>query len=170
MSIVSQNDFLEVVKVSLFGDNLKRARVLAGLSRQDMADALSLTPLSYGKYEQGSREPKIDSLRLIASVLHVSVDDLIGNESADVPAVERLTSYLEKSIGFKVEREGEAVNVYFHNPETGAKNGADPARFKNEDEFVDVITGAMDKFTNEEERRRAKALYDTLYVWGMLSN
>ncbi|WP_294158118.1 helix-turn-helix domain-containing protein [uncultured Selenomonas sp.] len=97
--------------MSIFSENLKHSRVLAGLSRQDMADALGVSSLSYGKYEQGSREPSIEKLQVISRVLHLSIDDLVGVAVDALPEYERHKRYLE-SIGMKViECDGGQVDV-----------------------------------------------------------
>lgn len=67
--------------MSFFHDNLREARELAGLTRQQLAEMLDTSPQNYGRYEKGDREPKFDTLRKICKILHVSADDLLGISS-----------------------------------------------------------------------------------------
>ena len=158
--------------MSLFSDNLKQERELAQISRQDMAALLNLTVQAYGHYERGDREPNVDTLRAIAGVLHVSIDSLIGNGAArTMPPVERWTRYLE-NMGYEVKKNGEAVEVYFHDPEkAGAKNDMKhPARFDNESDFVNMLSSAEKNFKDKEERRKEEAIFGMLDVLAALTN
>lgn len=66
-----------------FKDNLKCTREKNGLSRTEMAEKLDMTPTAYGAYELGKREPKLEKLCQIATVLHTSPNDLLGYGEAD---------------------------------------------------------------------------------------
>lgn len=142
--------------MSNFSDSLKRARELSGLSRKDIAARLGMTPLSYGKYERGEREPNIDTLRVIAEILHTSVDALVGNRARSLPQFEQYKRYLE-SIGYYVKQDGGAVALFFPD---------DPKRlfgirFSTIEYFCDIAGYALEKAQRGEERRRAETVGDT---------
>ena len=56
---------------------LKAARVNAGLTQKQFADALGVSKLTVSEWETGKRRIKPIYLPAIARVLNVSVDDLI---------------------------------------------------------------------------------------------
>lgn len=61
---------------------------------------LGVAPNTISQYESGKREPDIDTLMKIASILEVSVDNLLGNEEqaearALVNGDRELTEYLD---------------------------------------------------------------------------
>lgn len=60
-----------------FGDNLKAARIAAGLTQQQVADHIHIHRTTYTKYETQSVEPPFPILRLLADLLRVTVDDLL---------------------------------------------------------------------------------------------
>ena len=64
--------------MSIFSENLKAGRERAGLSRQDMADALKVSLSAYTNYESANRAPKIEMLPTIARTLSMSIDKLLG--------------------------------------------------------------------------------------------
>lgn len=61
-----------------FSENLRSLRESAGLSRKDMAERLHVHPNAYGMYENGYREPNLEKLLTIASVLNTTTDELLG--------------------------------------------------------------------------------------------
>lgn len=65
---------------------LREIREKKSMSMKDLADRLGVTPTSVSRYETGEREPDIDTLKRLASILGTTVDELIGgddDEAAD---------------------------------------------------------------------------------------
>lgn len=60
-------------------ENLKRLRKEAGMSQQQLADAVGVSQQSINKYENHSIEPDVATLIRIADCFCVSVDELIGH-------------------------------------------------------------------------------------------
>ena len=60
--------------------NLKEIRVNAGLTQQQVADALHCSAVVYSRYETGARQPSIESLIRLAEFFGVSVDLLVGKK------------------------------------------------------------------------------------------
>lgn len=58
--------------------NLKEARNAAGLTQQQVADALGIERPSYARYESGDRQPPIDTLIKLARHFNVTTDYLLG--------------------------------------------------------------------------------------------
>lgn len=61
-----------------FYENLKKARLNNGLSQAQLAELLGVAKSTYSMYESGKREPNIQTIRKIADILGVSVDELLG--------------------------------------------------------------------------------------------
>ncbi|WP_430622555.1 helix-turn-helix domain-containing protein [Adlercreutzia faecimuris] len=62
----------------MFGKRLRQARMDAGLTQQALADLIGVSLRNYQNYEQGSRNPPLDTLASIAATLRVSADYLLG--------------------------------------------------------------------------------------------
>lgn len=62
----------------MFFMRLRAARVQNKLTQQAMADRLGVSLNGYQKYEQGERQPPLDTLVKIADILDVSTDYLLG--------------------------------------------------------------------------------------------
>lgn len=69
---------LEEAYSKRFGERLRKARIEAGLTRQQLGAEINLSPNGFGQYETGRREPSITSLLRLSRKLNVSVDWLIG--------------------------------------------------------------------------------------------
>lgn len=63
-----------------FNLRLKEIRKDAGLSQAEVAGEAGITASAYANYEQGLREPSLEVLAKICSVLDVSADYLLGLE------------------------------------------------------------------------------------------
>lgn len=62
------------------GDKLKEERKKRNLTQADMAVKLGMKRSTYSLYESGKREPNIYSLQEIASMLGITLDELVGWE------------------------------------------------------------------------------------------
>lgn len=62
----------------VFASKLREVRVRRALAQQSVAEAINVSLRAYQFYEQGTREPSLDSLIRLADFLNVSVDYLLG--------------------------------------------------------------------------------------------
>lgn len=62
---------------------IKEIRTAKGISQRKAALDLGLSPVVYGRYENGIRKPEPEMLATIADYLGVTVDELIGREETD---------------------------------------------------------------------------------------
>lgn len=62
----------------ILAKRLKQCRMEQGLTQQEVAIYCDITEKTYQNYELMTREPKLDVLRRIADVYHVSLDYLVG--------------------------------------------------------------------------------------------
>ncbi|MBQ3227431.1 MAG: helix-turn-helix transcriptional regulator [Clostridia bacterium] len=61
-----------------FGNTLKKLRLQAGLTQQQLADKLRVTKSVVSYYELQERYPSPEVLFKLASIFHVSTDYLLG--------------------------------------------------------------------------------------------
>lgn len=66
----------------MMGDNIRKARVEAGLSQQELGDRLHVVRQTVSKWEKGSSVPDADLLVALAAALGVEVSVLLGQEDA----------------------------------------------------------------------------------------
>lgn len=62
------------------GEYIREAREKAGLSRRELARRCGLSHCTIVCLEKGTREGRIDTAELIADVLGISIDELIGHK------------------------------------------------------------------------------------------
>jgi transcriptional regulator with XRE-family HTH domain len=74
-----------------FATNLRRRAELLGITNAEVARRAGLTDRRYGNYVTGRREPDLSTLVRIATVLSISVDELIGmTPEKDVKTTEEI--------------------------------------------------------------------------------
>lgn len=59
--------------------NLRKLRISAGLTQQELADAIGITQQSINKYENHGVEPDICMLIKLSDYFHTTVDYLVGH-------------------------------------------------------------------------------------------
>ena len=141
--------------MSVFSDNLKEARLKAGLTRKDLASKLNISVVAYGNYETGEREPKLANLVAIANILNISINKLMGYEFDEyehyktiVESIKAPFLFDESMIqGYKVIENEQGINVkpYWISNNTGF--GDDPLGcciFKDKDDFCKNIKEAIE--------------------------
>ena len=62
----------------MFGERLKSLRTTHSLTLQQLADALSTTPITLSRYEREERQPDFNTLLKLANYFDVSTDYLLG--------------------------------------------------------------------------------------------
>lgn len=99
-----------------FQENLRHYREKAGYAQaKDFAAFLGIKYTTYIAYENQGREPKYDTLRLIAATLNVSIDTLLGFSGVD-----RYEEYkrLVAEAGYTVEEDGDGYITITRAPDT----------------------------------------------------
>lgn len=64
----------------MFNKRLREMRMKRGFTQQHLADLLNIALRSYQCYETGTRTPCYDLLILMADILDVSLDYLLGRD------------------------------------------------------------------------------------------
>lgn len=59
--------------------DIKKIRLMAGMSQEQLAAAAGVSRISIVRYENGERSPDVDVAIRIANALGVKVDDLIDS-------------------------------------------------------------------------------------------
>lgn len=67
--------------MSKFSENLKSFREKNNLTQKELADKLNVNRVSYARWENGSREPNMETIKKIATTLKISVNDLLYEAS-----------------------------------------------------------------------------------------
>jgi transcriptional regulator with XRE-family HTH domain len=86
--------------------NIKNFREQKGISQSELAERLNVTIQAVSNWETGKTQPDIDTLRKIADILEVSIDELIyGNKITNHVEhkhyhIQNITNKAGKGIGF----------------------------------------------------------------------
>ena len=62
-------------------ENLKKQRISKGLTQEDVASYLNITPQSVSKWERGETYPDITLLPALANIFETSIDLLMGMDA-----------------------------------------------------------------------------------------
>ena len=71
----------------MLGDKIKLYRENKRMTQNDVADILDVSPATISKYESGALEPNIESLKRLAELFDVSVDELVKEDDFDVSKI-----------------------------------------------------------------------------------
>jgi transcriptional regulator with XRE-family HTH domain len=66
-------------------ERLTKIRTKLGITKAEAAKRLNMSPMGYGRYELGQREPSYQTVSYIAQVFDTSVDYLYGKGSKSEP-------------------------------------------------------------------------------------
>ena len=100
--------------------NLKEIRVARNLTQQQVADQIGCSGVVYSRYENGTRQPSIETLLRMADLFGVTVDYLLGRQNV----------------------ENSALSKYEIDLVTAARNADDRAR---EDALQMLVSHSVDK-------------------------
>lgn len=77
-----------------FKDNLYRIRREKGMSQEELATLCNVSRQAISKWENGTANPDMENLTTLAYSLHVSVDELLGNEKPQEQMKEKEIVYV----------------------------------------------------------------------------
>ena len=66
--------------MKVFQNRLIECRKINGITQRQMAEYLGISQPSYIRYENGSSQPSLEKLVIIADVFDVSIDYLVGRK------------------------------------------------------------------------------------------
>ena len=67
-----------------FGQRLARLRKEKGLTQEEVANKIVISPQAVSKWENGNSEPDLNTLNQLADIFDVSVDELLGRENKEI--------------------------------------------------------------------------------------
>ena len=115
------------------GIKIKKYRELNKMTQKDVAEILEVEPGTISKYENGTIEPNIESLKRLAEIFNVTVDELVKDEEEfDVTKINLLEVLREqKEIGLKgnLYHNTQIVFAYNTNHIEGSKLTEDQTRY-----------------------------------------
>lgn len=89
------------------GARIKVARERAGLTQEDLAAELEMSPTHISVLERGVKAPKLETLVKIANTLHVSTDTLL--QDVVLYAADGIASELSSTISGLPKRDQERI-------------------------------------------------------------
>lgn len=80
------------------GKRIKTAREDAGMTQEELADAINMSSMHISVIERGVKPPKLETFIQIANILHVSADELLQDAiDCAIPArANRLSELLQE--------------------------------------------------------------------------
>ena len=99
------------------GENIKKARLAAGLTQKELADKCGIADSAVRKYESGRVVPKLPMIKKIADALNVFITDLTGNTAGPSfeSDLERYAYRLgQKIAGAGARTYGEYIEKQYH--------------------------------------------------------
>ena len=66
------------ISYKAIGRNIRRARLQANLTQEQLAEKIHLSALHLGRLERGERRTSLDQLGNICDTLHISMNDLLS--------------------------------------------------------------------------------------------
>ena len=73
-------------------DNIKKARLDAGLTQLEVAEKLGVAQAQYARWESGGRNPKDETVEKLANILNTSFEILKGRDDG----LEEIISFLKE--------------------------------------------------------------------------
>lgn len=102
-------------RLRVISQNIRNTRKAHGLTQEEIAEKVGLTPEYYGQLESGNKAPSLETLINIAECMHVSIDSLIyGSErNLGLGNITQLLSDKSPEILRKIEKLLYMVNSEF---------------------------------------------------------
>lgn len=80
----------------MYGKKLRELRKLENWTQEEVANKLGVSKQTYSHYENEKRRPSLDTIREIAAVYHVNIDDIFSDEEKvsdiiQVPIIGRIS-------------------------------------------------------------------------------
>ena len=68
------------INYEMLGDRIRLVRTSRELSQEQLAEAANLTRESINRIEKGSLKARLDTITVIAGILNIPIDYLVGND------------------------------------------------------------------------------------------
>ena len=101
-------------RTETFGSRLAGFRKMRGLTQEDLAERLHLSPQAVSKWENDLTSPDLDTLAQLAEIFNISTDELLGRIKKEAHLVEagKQKDFSQMLLRIQVNsHEGDKVNV-----------------------------------------------------------
>ena len=116
----------------MLGEKIKKYREEKKMTQVEVAEVLGVKPATISKYEAGSLEPNIESLKKLAELFGVSVDELLKEDEFDVSKInvlEVLKEQKEMKLKGNLYHNTQIIFAYNTNHIEGSKLTEDQTRY-----------------------------------------
>lgn len=101
----------------MLGVRIMLMRKAAGMSQSELARRLKISPSAVGMYEQGRRQPSVETLADLSNVLQVSIDYLVTGRPASQAEEQMLNSVMAQRVTHTDSRLQSRINRPFSREE-----------------------------------------------------
>ena len=116
----------------MLGEKIKKYREEKKMTQAEVAKVLEVKPATISKYEAGTLEPNIESLKKLAELFDVSIDELLKEDEFDVSKInvlEVLREQKEMKLKGNLYHNTQIVFAYNTNHIEGSKLTEDQTRY-----------------------------------------
>lgn len=80
----------------MLGEKIKKYRETKGFTQAEIAELLGVSPATVSKYEAGTLEPNIESIKKFSELFEVSIDKLLKDDAFDISKIDILAVLREQ--------------------------------------------------------------------------
>ena len=153
-----------------FAENLKKLRAQKGLTQEDVANYLRITPQSVSKWERGETYPDITFLPALANIFETSIDRLIGMDEIRAKETRRdvhnraTNAMKDKRYDEAAAIYREAISVYPSDPGMLLGLASVLALKGDTKESIELIETGLPLSSNEKQKATMRAALCFLYA------
>lgn len=104
--------------MSNFSENLRLQRQKKNLSQEELGNLIGVSGVTIMRYEKGTREPKLETIKKIANALKIPVSELIDINS---PIIDKATNrFISGKHPEEIETYGDIIDDIVMNSELGS--------------------------------------------------
>jgi transcriptional regulator with XRE-family HTH domain len=82
----------------VIGENIKRIRLLKNMSQNELAKKSSVAQSGISLYEEGTRKPKIETIKKLSKALGVTLEQLIDYKFSKMTNADRIRSMSDEEL------------------------------------------------------------------------
>lgn len=116
----------------MLGEKIKKYREEKKMTQVEVAEVLGVKPATISKYESGTLEPNIESLKKLAELFGISIDELLKEDEFDVSKInvlEVLREQKEMKLKGNLYHNTQIIFAYNTNHIEGSKLTEDQTRY-----------------------------------------
>lgn len=135
----------------MIGERLKKLRENKNMTQGDVAEALGVNTATISKYESNSLEPSIESIKKLANLYDITIDELLKDEQFDVSKInvlEVLKEQKDMKLKGNLYHNTQIIFAYNTNHIEGSKLTEDQTRYIYE---TNTLLTEKDSATNIDD-------------------